>query len=452
MSKNILFIAYYFPPDSSSGAFRPLHFARHLHNMGTNVSVLTAREQDYLSGHSKDEKLFQTIPKQVAIFRSRVYRPKELLIHFRNWLRCTFRQAGIIGNSSDNTMSSQVEKRDSFFQKIKDFITDFLSIPDTNVGWLPSALNKGLCIIRERHIDVIYATGGPWTCLLIGAILKKFTGKPLILDFRDPWVTNPYFLLRSPIIQSFETLLERKVIKIADHVIANTEELRQNFLQRYPELGDNMVTTIPNGFDEYIDMPLTKNKRLTFTHAGSLYFSRNPRFLLQAIVNLVDNKIIPKGDLRFVFLGSFHIEDPLLAPLLKHPTLQDIVELLPQVSYQEAVAYQSRSDVLLLIQPDFPLQVPRKLYEYLAFRKPILGITDAHGATATIIRDNQLGLVVENRTSELEQSLQIIYGQWKKGTLDADVRNLEKYEKFTNKHLTRELLNISDIIVNKRFS
>jgi hypothetical protein len=52
----------------------------------------------------------------------------------------------------------------------------------------------------------------------------------------------------------------------------------------------------------------------------------------------------------------------------------------------------AEADVLVVIQPDAELQVPGKLFEMLAFRKPILGITGP-GETANLIRCFQLGQI-----------------------------------------------------------
>ncbi len=45
--------------------------------------------------------------------------------------------------------------------EIKNIITDCLSTPDQQIGWLPSAVYKGIQIIKQQQIDIIYTTGGP---------------------------------------------------------------------------------------------------------------------------------------------------------------------------------------------------------------------------------------------------------------------------------------------------
>ena len=90
------------------------------------------------------------------------------------------------------------------------------------------------------------------------------------------------------------------------------------------------------------------------------------------------------------------------------------------------------------MQPEeFPLQVPRKLYEYIAFRKPILAITNLDSATAKIIRDNHFGLVVPDLISDLESALKTLYEQWNRGELEVPPSTASN--RFMNKHLTTKL-------------
>ncbi len=434
----ILIVAYCFPPESSSGSFRPMHFARHLEKMGEEIYVLTARKEDYPSYQPMDDNLLEQLSDTIQIIRSRMYQPREAIIRLRD------RILGKTEFTEDSDTKSErhgekgnVPSNTSLFQRFKDTITDLLSTPDTEIGWLPSAVKEGSKLIKTRDIDVIYATGGPWTSLLIGVFLKKFTRRPLILDFRDPWTANYEFRFRAKLIRSFESWMECKILASVDHIVTNTEKLKQDFLRRYPFLTTNTLTTIPNGFEEYIESHEYKSKALTLTHAGILIF-RNPRRSFEAALNLIEKNVIPKDEIRFVLLGGFFIDDPALDDLLQHPLLDNVVEVLPRLPYQDAVRYQNNSDVLFLIQPEnFPLQVPRKLYEYIAFRKPILGITDPNGATAKMIQENEVGIVVPDQTPELELALKTFYEQWKKGGLKP--LSTKKCDEFKNSNLTVKL-------------
>lgn len=434
----ILMIAYSFPPASTSSTFRPMHFARYLQQMGDRIWVLTVREQDYPADVPQDLKLLEVLHPDITIVRSRFFHPRNAFIAFRDRLTGKKTTRSQHRTQPVNRERPASRRQLSWIQEGKDIVTDLLSTPDQQVGWLPFAVKTGLKIIKNHKIDVIYATGGPWTSLLVGSFLKKLTHRPLVMDFRDPWVTNPSPRSDSQVIRAIEPLIEQRVIACADHLVANTEELKQDFLQRYRHLREEMISEIPNGFEEYVDRAdEIRSRHFTVIHAGTLYFSRNPKFLLQALLHLIQQSIIPQEEVRVIFLGGIAIEDSELDELLQHPLLEGAVEDIPRVPYQKAIDYQSRSDLLLLLQPDFPLQVPRKLYEYMAFRKPILGITNVQGATARVIREYELGTVAENQATAIESALRTYYEQWKDGSLHA--LSGEKCDRFLNKHLTRSL-------------
>ncbi|MGO8879791.1 MAG: glycosyltransferase [Desulfomonilaceae bacterium] len=439
---NALFIAYYFPPDSSSGSFRPFHFANHLQKMGVQIYVLTARVQNFLSDQPTDLEMLGNVDCGIQIIRARVCRPREALLSVRNFLtRVGFAKRPQNALTDVNRAASHNASPPTRIQEFKDLVTDSLASPDPHIGWLPWAVFSGLRIIRQKEIDIVYSTGSPWTSFLIGAILKRLTGRPLVMDFRDPWVANPRFLVRTRFVRRIETIMERKVLKAADLVIANTQELKQDFVNRFPALLDDKIAVIPNGFENFNGEPQpTKNTALTLTHAGSLYFSRNPHRLIKAAMDLVRKGKIPQEELRIVFLGGISIDSPELQKLLQDPTVQDIVKIIPRVPFREAMEYQKRSDVLFLIQPDFPLQIPRKLYEYMALNKPILAITNSSGATSTLMREVKLGIQSRDTTKDIASALVSLHRGWKDGSLTRP--NRPNCEYFLNKNLSDMLYKV----------
>lgn len=432
---NVLFLAYYFPPDSSSGSFRPLFFANHLATAGVGVHVLTVKVEDYLAEQSLDHKLSDKLHRGVEISRCSVWRPREALIALRNRLK------GKMGGSPHNTAtfpSPAGTSTASRWQTLKDSFTDLLVTPDPHVGWLPDCVKRGKVIIAENRPDIIYATASPWSGLLAGMLLKKTTGVPLVLDFRDPWTSNPSFKRRGRFFQAIDCRLEKLVVNAADGIIANTPTLRDDFLSKFPEVRENQVITITNGFEEYL--PLAKqppDQPLTITHTGALYFSRNPAPLLEAVKQLIENGQIASDEIRLNFIGGIEVKDETLAELLTHETLRQVISVAPRVSYDESQHYAREADLLLLVQPDFPLQIPRKLYEYMAVRKPMFCIAEPASATGRLVRDNRLGAVCNNTVHEIESSLRELICAWRNGNLKSFTD--DRCDKFRNRELTSHL-------------
>ncbi|OPX36126.1 MAG: hypothetical protein B1H11_07980 [Desulfobacteraceae bacterium 4484_190.1] len=433
-------VAYYFPPDSSSGSMRPFYWANYLSRSGWDVSVLTVKKKKFLPEQPVDIELAKGIQPGVHVVRTNILRPRNNLLSLKD----------LLFNLKINPFSDSIKPQDrtpsinsqdhSLFREIKDILTEILASPDQHIGWLPFAVVRGLRIIKKNRIDLVYATGSPWTCLLIGTILKWLTGCPLILDFRDPWVSNPVFLVRPVLLRKLETFMEQHVVHIADGIIANTEELKTNFLHRYKFLSSDLATCITNGFDAYQDSKrVSKNwpKKLIFTHAGSLYFSRNPKNILLALKKLLDSGKILEREIQFIFLGGIEVNDPDISDLLAAPELKTCVEILPRVPHTKVSTYLRESDILFLIQLDFPLQVPRKLFDYIAARKPILAITDIEGASAHLMQKYNLGVVVNNQVDDIASAIYSFYQKWKDASLPRLAR--EDCDHFLNRNLAGKL-------------
>jgi hypothetical protein len=77
-----------------------------------------------------------------------------------------------------------------------------------------------------------------------------------------------------------------------------------------------------------------------------------------------------------------------LSALTEQYGLQDVIELCPPLPYREALAEMVRADALLVMQAaNCNAQIPAKLYEYLRAGRPVLGLTDPCGDTASALRE-----------------------------------------------------------------
>ena len=85
-----------------------------------------------------------------------------------------------------------------------------------------------------------------------GRTFEKYKGNPVIknqgiVDFRDPWVNNP-FIEKGKFERSLDKKFEYLVVKHADIVIANTELLGERMKERYKSMAPKIIT-LPNGYD-----------------------------------------------------------------------------------------------------------------------------------------------------------------------------------------------------------
>src|SRR5207253_1449493 len=74
-----------------------------------------------------------------------------------------------------------------FLKNVLRRIANVVLQPDPQVLWLPQAIREGKRFLREVPHQAIVATGPPFSSFLVGAALARYTGLPLVLDYRDEW-------------------------------------------------------------------------------------------------------------------------------------------------------------------------------------------------------------------------------------------------------------------------
>ena len=237
--RKLLVIAYHFPPAGGRGAagsLRALKFTRYLPSFGWQPTVLTINTDAYPENTTIDDSLSRFVAGDLSINRTRVLQPIEPLLRMQASIRSKLRS----GDASDAASAGREEhirrppdNPPGRYQRVKDGITDLFKIPDEVSGWFFPAVWRGRQIVRRYDVDAILATGRPWTSLVVGAAVKKLTGRPLIVDFRDPWVSNPFRQPPSRFKDMAERRLERWVIRSAYLVIANTENLPKTRSSRW---------------------------------------------------------------------------------------------------------------------------------------------------------------------------------------------------------------------------
>ena len=73
--KNLLVIAYYFPPSGGPGVQRVLKHIKYLREFGWNPIVLTVSNGDF---PARDESLLKQIPSDIKVVRTKIFEPYDL--------------------------------------------------------------------------------------------------------------------------------------------------------------------------------------------------------------------------------------------------------------------------------------------------------------------------------------------------------------------------------------
>lgn len=447
--KRLLIISSHFPPDGGAGTHRIVRFARHLHAYGWEISVLTMDPQYYPSGTQTDTALLSEVPDDVRVYRTKVLRGVTTLIRVRDWLK----RAQTAGASLSTGAQAGAAPSSSLTRKLKDMVTDLCSVPDRDIGWFGYAVRRGEAVIRRHRIDMIFSSAPPFTCHVIAGALRRRCKVKWVADFRDPWARAPWARDNSAPAwkRAVQRVLERRTVQSADAVILNTQPMHDDFAAYYGPAVGGKLHTVTNGYDaEQID-PYRGAARdtagtLVLTHAGSLYRERSPKTLLVALASAIQSRRIPSNGIQVHFVGW--ISDGFGVPaLLKELKLESVVHLTPPIAHRESLKMLAASHVLLVMQPGTHLQVPVKLYEYMAFRKPILALAEP-GAVADIVHEGRLGLVVgpEDRDG-IERALCQLYEHRDRlsDLFPIDVEYVTRYDgRILSRQLKRVLERVSD--------
>lgn len=430
--RKILFISYAFPPQGGVGVQRTVKFLKYLHLYGYEPYVVTAKKRYY---DFKDEELINQIDKnKVKIYDIFSFEPENYIDKF------SFK------NFSFKLL---------YHKSIRNFFRffDFVFTPDEKVFWMIPCILSGASLVLKENIDCIYVTGDPFSSFIAGYYISKLTGKPLVLDFRDEWISG--YLLKDARKRfkwhaGFEKMMEKKVVAQASKVISVTPAIMENFIKKYPEHKEKFIC-IPNGFDED-DFNISKElglrvrgDRFTILHSGKVYGLRSPVLFLTALKEIKkENKEI-FNKIKVVFAGA--IEDSVKKEI-DEVGINEIIEFKGFVTHNEIIRLYMEADLNLLIldkDEDAKRVYTAKIFEYMASGKDILAIASPDSEVADLIKKSNTGVLINNY-DDMEGIKKNIYKfiEAKQKRIKLFNRNYDFINRFSRKNLTEKLAKIFD--------
>lgn len=392
----VLLVVYAFPPAGGVGTLRAASLARYLPAEGIRLDVLTTRNP---SSVGLDYSQLHDIPPEVTVHRTRTL---DLPFALKKRLKSL-----IIGARPQSARHgvSEIAARPSLLKRA---FQDLL-LPDPQVTWLPILTRAARRIVRDRCIDLVIITGAPHSDYLLAERLRRsFPQLPIVLDFRDEWLSTSFDVAsfqfsRSDRARRFAIKAEADAVKSATAVVAVTEVARREMHGRYPHEPEGKFIHIPNGFDatrlkmtKLSTRPRTSVKVLA-TYVGSIYTSTEPSTLVQALETLPPEV---KSRFKLRFIG--HIEAASYRRALLR--LGEMVELKGYMPQHEALGAIEETDYALLISHD-RLNVSAKFYDYIGAGKPILACIHPDGDIRTMLEDLRAGWWADSRDVEGIQQL-----------------------------------------------
>lgn len=342
-------LAFHFPPFvQSSGGIRTLSFVRHLAAHDWQPVVLTARRLVY---PEIDDRSLTKVPLGVAIVRAPgldVSRHLAIAGRYPAWL----------------------------------------ATPDRWNTWALAAFVTGLVCIRRFDPAVIWATFPIASALIAAMALHKFTKTPLVVDLRDPMVYEGWPENRW--MRTTYGKIEKRVVSMAAAIVVTTPSARRLYLERYPDVPAERFKVIANGVDDAMPAHSPNNghvcnEPIVLVHSGLMEVpDRDPTAFFEAIAQMRRQGDLADKTLQVVLRATGRDEE--YRRQIAALGIGRIVFVEGRISHPEAIDEMCRADGLLLFQgAQCNRQIPAKAYEYLASRRPIIGLVDASGDTHDLI-------------------------------------------------------------------
>lgn len=419
--KNILYVAYTFPPLAYAGTFRTYRFCRMLPSKGYDITVLTIKERK--EAHN-DYTLLKEIKNKVEIVRTTTWDP---------WL-------------SYQTMKPKILKNPvgKIINKFMSLLFNLINQPDHMIFWVPFAVINGIRTIKRKNIQIIITTSPPFSTLITGYLLKRIMKKRWVVDLRDPLQDNMAIPYWNFFTKKINFLLEKIVVKHADNIITTTQTAARKLNQRYQL---NKAVPIYNSYDEndFIGIEKEKNEhKFTIVHVGTMYWFRRSDILFEVIEKLKNEGTLNPDNFELLFIG---INDQSLTEIINKRGLKALIRLVPMVSHNEAIRYMQNADMLLIIKgtgKNSDTQIPSKLFEYIGTGNPILFIGPLESEAAEIVKSLENGFVVENDEEYLSKVLRNAIEKKfnEKNFMVADRGGNQNIKKFSSKYMANKLVEV----------
>lgn len=388
--RNVLLVTYYFPPSGGPGVQRMLKFTKYLPEFGWRPLVLTVREDAEYP--VLDPSLWRDVPPEAHIVRTRI-------TEFYNLYRGVAREKGPLDVRLRND-------REGILRRVMRAVRANVFVPDGRIGWLPHALGPGERLIREEGAAAVVSSGPPFTSHLIGGLLHERTGIPWIADFRDPWTRAPFYPDRPAPVRRIDERLEAWTVRTAARTVAVNRGILDDLAARYAPADRSRLVTIPNGFDEadFAAIPRTTRERLTIVHSGSLFASRDPAPLREAMAALCETEPGFADGVEVILAGR---NDAAAEAAFTRPPLDRIVRTPGYLPHDESLALLRSAHLLLLligVERMNTGMLTGKVFEYLGSGTPILAIAP-EGEASDLLRRCRAGFVLDPLDREGAQTL-----------------------------------------------
>ena len=376
-TKSLLFISRTFPPLAGVGSLRTAGFVRLLPEFGWIPMVITLSPRS-LSTPFLDQSLDSYVPTS-----TRCVRVRDIPFEIGQWGRHIFfsTMSKIRSTAASSSYMDTIGNRKG---TLPGSIARLFSLPDLHLGWAVGVMFRAREFISK--CDAVYSCGLPLGSHLAAVLLSRQYGKPLLCDFRDPYIWPGVRKFSTRNHEKLGALLEKWIVCSADAIVTIGSRFQEEFATRYP-FARNKLFTVMNGYDGKLsELKISRPGALRILHAGNLQSDTSLKLLLDACTTAIKD-----GDrIEIELLGSLDVKQ--LDLVVRSPIRKQII-LTGRVTQQEVFSRMLKADVLFLEScgPIAQIAIRAKVFEYIRARRTILAITDKESALEELLVNRHLG-------------------------------------------------------------
>lgn len=343
--KDVVILCQYFYPEKITSALLPYMTAEKLVDNSFSVDVICGIPSNYLNNKV-------SVPKNEEVRGINVKRLSYL----------TF-------------------KSKKFFYRIMNFLSLILSF----FFQIPS--------LRFYKAIIVYSN--PPILPIIAILAKKLFGNKLIFVCYDVYpeiAINSKIIKKDSIISRFMNIVNKKLFKNADRVVALSQEMKE-FIINNRDISLNKVIVIPNWSTE-VTCSLPQNMEtevFTISYFGNIGIAQDFEAIKIAMRHFSNDPTI-----RWIFAGHGKYYEALNRFVDENKI--DNVRLVGYLNQKELndLAMVSSCFILSLKNDLTGLAVPSKFYTYLNYRRPIIAVISKNTDIYKEINLYNIGIGVEN--------------------------------------------------------
>jgi hypothetical protein len=359
-NRNILLIAYYFPPLGMGGVGRPFGLFKYLPEFGYDVTVLTVKNILY---PEYDFTLLGNMDKS-RIIRAGSLDPSRLMY--------------LWGKRKKGLPEEGVSKKLSIFY-----------FPDSKRGWNAFAFRKSAAVIQRGNISAIVTTSPPPSSHLLGLALKRKYDIPWIADFRDLWFSLPIEeVYSSGPGRKYALNLKSRIVDTADEIVTVNNDIRRYINRGEVIMNGADIDTVSRWKSES-DMG---RDNFVIGILGTINYLCPLEPLLRALSSLVSRDNSLRNKISIIHVG--HCDQQSKDSVSRYD-LGEIINLRGYLPKAKAIESLAGVDLLYFSVAAFGGYniLPRRIFDYLVSGKPIMGVAPEDSDAALLLKDYEYGTV-----------------------------------------------------------